>query len=215
MAKFRVPKLSVMHVLLLVMVLAAVIRVADIRLAPNVAQAEDKPKTGEVVPLPDQKAITETPEKSLPLAAPDDVNEAESALLEQLSDRRRTLDKREQDLMQREALLKAAQAELKDKYAELDGLRQEIKRLLDQQSEAEESRLRSLVKVYEGMKPAEAAGILNTIDITILMQVMGRMSERKLSPILASMDPERAREVTIRLARQKKLPDAPAASPPQ
>jgi len=42
-----------------------------------------------------------------------------------------------------------------------------------------------------------------------LVEVIARMSERKAAPILAKMNPDRAKTVTIRLAERKKLPDVP------
>ena len=72
----------------------------------------------------------------------------------------------------------------------------------------EEERLTSLVKIYENMKPKEAATIFNTLDLDVLLAVVGRMNERKTSPILAAMDPDKARIVTIKLAEQRKLPQA-------
>lgn len=73
----------------------------------------------------------------------------------------------------------------------------------------EEDRITSLVKIYEGMKPKEAATIFNTLDMDVLLSVISRMSERKSSPVLAAMAPDKARLVTIRLAAQRKLPDMP------
>ena len=57
--------------------------------------------------------------------------------------------------------------------------------------------------------PKDAARIFDTLDIDILVDVMANMSERKMSPILAAMNPERARTVTIMLAQQKQLPELP------
>lgn len=130
-------------------------------------------------------------------------------LLNELVERRKTLDERENALNQREALVKAAEKQVEQKIAQLTQLRGDIEVLLGKQSEAEESRLNSLVKVYEGMKAKDAATIFNTLDMDILLQVVGRMSERKTSPILAEMDPQRARELTVLLVEQKKLPDLP------
>ena len=79
--------------------------------------------------------------------------------------------------------------------------------LLEKQSEEEKKRIESLVRIYEGMKPKDAARILNTLEIDILINVMERMSERRSGPILAEMDSERAREVTTLLAERKRLPD--------
>ncbi len=130
-------------------------------------------------------------------------------MFDDLSARRKTLEKREKELMTREALLRAAEQEIDRKYQELSGLRAEIEGLLQQQSEEEQARITSLVKIYEGMKPKDAARIFDTLDLDILVEVMSKMSERKLSPILAAMNPERARTITIMLAEQKKLPELP------
>ncbi len=128
-----------------------------------------------------------------------------------LTKRREALDKRDADIRKREALLKAAEAELNRKYEELSKLRTDIEGLLTRQSKEEEARLASLVKIYEGMKPKDAARIFNTLDMDVLIEVMGRMSERKSAPILAAMEAEKAQTVTIMLAEQKKLPELPEA----
>lgn len=130
-------------------------------------------------------------------------------VMDDLSKRRTTLDKREKQIIAREALLRAAQQELDRKYQELSQLRVQIEELLGKQSEEEQARISSLVKIYEGMKPKDAARIFDTLDLDVLVSVMSRMSERKLSPVLASMNPERARTVTIMLAEEKKLPSLP------
>lgn len=127
-------------------------------------------------------------------------------MFDDLGKRGENLDQRERDLVTREALLKAAEQELDQKYNELSQLRNKIESLLGEQSEEEQARITSLVKVYEGMKPKDAARIFDTLDLDVLISVMSRMGERKLSPILANMNPERARTVTIMLAEEKQLP---------
>ena len=112
------------------------------------------------------------------------------------------------------ALLKAAEKEIDRKVEELKKLKTEIESLLGQQQKMEEARIVSLVKIYESMKPKEAAIIFNTLDMDVLLAVVGRMNERRLSPILASMDPEKARIVTIKLAEQRQLPGSAAATAP-
>lgn len=130
-------------------------------------------------------------------------------VFDDLSARRKALNKRERELGTREALIKAAEQELDRKYKELSDLRGEIVNLLEQQSGEEKARIESLVKIYEGMKPKDAARIFDTLDLDILVSVMSLMSERKLSPVLAAMNAERARTITIMLAEQKKLPELP------
>ena len=145
-----------------------------------------------VVPPPDMRAFSA----------------AEVEVLQSLSKRREELELRERKLAEGEALLRAAEQEVDKKIAELNALKGELENLLGKQQDMEESRIVSLVKIYEAMKPKEAATIFNTLEMDVLLAVVGRMNERKLSPILASMDPEKARTVTIQLAEQRQLPGA-------
>ncbi len=139
------------------------------------------------------------------------VDEVKMEVFEDLVERRKKLDEIEKDLVTREALLRAAEQELERKFQELASLRRDIEKLLEKQSAEEQARVSSLVKIYEGMKPKDAAAIFNTLDLDVLVSVMSKMSERRLSGILASMNPERARTVTIMLAEQSKLPTLPDA----
>lgn len=139
----------------------------------------------------------------------DEYSEVRMELFEDLSKRRRDLDQKERDLQMREALLKATQAELEQKYQELTTIKTDIEELLNRQTEEEDKRITSLVKIYEGMKAKDAARIFDTLDMDVLLQVMTRMSERKTAPILAAMNGDKARNVTIMLAEQNKLPSLP------
>jgi flagellar motility protein MotE (MotC chaperone) len=108
---------------------------------------------------------------------------------------------------QRDALLKVTERRIQEKIEELTALRQEIEGLLGTQSKEEEARLQSLVKIYSGMKPKDAAAIFDKLNMDILLQVVGRMSERKSAPIMAAMDTQKVQELTTLLAEQKALPD--------
>lgn len=166
----------------------------------------------------------ETPSLGKPPAAPktadsewrgaddldDEYSEVKMELFNDLSKRRRDLETREKELAMREALLKAGQAELEQKYQELTTIKTDIEELLKKQNDQENERIASLVKIYEGMKAKDAARIFNSLDMDVLMQVVTKMSERKSAPIIAAMDAERARNVTIMLAEQNKLPSLPA-----
>ena len=66
-----------------------------------------------------------------------------------------------------------------------------------------ESSWATLAKLYESMRPRDAAEIFNELDLPILVQVVNRMSERRAAPVLAAMTPERARQVTAELSRMR------------
>lgn len=134
-------------------------------------------------------------------------SDVQMELFEDLAQRRKDLDKRAREIAMREALIKAAQQEMEQKFKELTSLRSEIEELLVEQSEEEKARIASLVKIYEGMKAKDAARIFNTLDLDVLIQVIKQMSERKSAPVIAAMNPERARTVTVMLSEQKQLPN--------
>jgi flagellar motility protein MotE (MotC chaperone) len=135
--------------------------------------------------------------------------ETQTKVLQELKERRATLDARESRIVQREALMEVTEQRIEEKIIELDSIRNEINDLLGKQSEEEEARLQSLVKIYEGMKPKDASAIFNNLDMDILLQVVSRMSERRSAPIIATMDVKKAQELTTLLAEQKQLPQLP------
>ena len=53
------------------------------------------------------------------------------------------------------------------------------------------------------MKPRDAATIFNDLDMPVLLQVVDRMKEAKAAPVLAAMQPDRARLVTAQLAQMR------------
>ena len=56
------------------------------------------------------------------------------------------------------------------------------------------------MKLYETMKPRDAATIFNDLDMPVLLSVVDRMKDAKAAPVLAAMQPDKAREVTTKLA---------------
>lgn len=158
-------------------------------------------KTKEINRIQKERGLPEIPMLSF---TPADVE-----VLQNLSKRRKALDARDKSLKQREALLLAAEKQLDQKLVELTKIRGELQTLLEQQSEQQEQRMRKLVKIYEGMKPKEAARIFDTMDMDVLLAVISQMSDRKTAPIMAAMQGDRAREITRKLMEQPRLPELP------
>ncbi|SNS39162.1 MULTISPECIES: MotE family protein [unclassified Azospirillum] len=133
----------------------------------------------------------------------------EVEILQRLQERREQLDQRGRELDQREAMLVAAESRFDQKIAELQKLKQEIQGLLTTVNAEQQTQLDSLVKIYETMKPVDAAKIFNSLENKVLLNVISRMKEAKAAPVLAAMDSARAQEVTILLAERKRLPTVP------
>jgi flagellar motility protein MotE (MotC chaperone) len=128
---------------------------------------------------------------------------AEVELLQKLSERRNELDKRAAELSQREVLLQATEKRIDDKIAKLAALEKDIGGIVDKQSEEDDARIKSLVKIYETMKPADAARIFEQLDMPVLLGVLEHMKERNAAPVLAAMDPAKAKAVTLALAARR------------
>jgi flagellar motility protein MotE (MotC chaperone) len=128
---------------------------------------------------------------------------AEIELLQRLSERRAELDKRAAELSQREILLEAAEKRIDEKIAKLDSLQKDIGGIVDKQTEEDEARIKSLVKIYETMKPHDAARIFEQLDMPVLLGVVEHMKERNAAPILAALDPAKAKAVTLALAERR------------
>jgi len=127
---------------------------------------------------------------------------AELQVLQSLSARRGQLDKREQDMDVQLALLAAAEAKLDAKMKALTGLKGDIQGLLNQAKAGEDAEVLRMVKVYEGMKPKDAAARMTVLDDSVRLPIAAKMKERALSAMLAAMAPADAKKLTESLAKR-------------
>ena len=126
----------------------------------------------------------------------------ERAILESLHNRRQQLDARSRELDMRESLLKAAEKRVEAKVTELKGVETRVKTEMGNRDTAEAKRLKSLITMYENMKPKDAARIFDRLDMKILVDVSTHMNPRTMSAILAQMTPEAAERLTVELANR-------------
>jgi flagellar motility protein MotE (MotC chaperone) len=101
-------------------------------------------------------------------------------------------------------VLEATEKRIADKITEMKALDAQLNRVVAQYNQHQNAEIMSLVKIYENMKPGDAAAIFNELDMPILLEVIDKMSERKVAPVLAKMDPKRARDVTQELAELRR-----------
>ena len=123
-----------------------------------------------------------------------------------MAERRENLDAREQELDIQSGLLTAAETRIDKKVKELKTLQAAIAKLIKSYDDQQNAKLQSLVKIYENMKPKDAARIFGELDMDTLLMVAERMKERKLAPIMAKMDPTKATEITVELSRLRQMP---------
>ncbi|MBY0338518.1 MAG: hypothetical protein K2X11_18030, partial [Acetobacteraceae bacterium] len=104
---------------------------------------------------------------------------------------------------ERELLLAAAERRIGTRLDELTALQARLEAEARARDERAEQGWRQMVRLYETMRPRDAAAILDELELPVLLPVLDRMREARAAPILAAMRPERARLVTAELARHR------------
>ncbi len=132
--------------------------------------------------------------------------QSEIDLLQDLADRREFLERSAQQIKLREGLLRAAEKRIEKRVSELKQLETTIQGLIKTHDDQQESKMNSLVKIYEAMKPKDAARIFEQLDLDTILIVAERMKERRLAPVMAQMNPERAKDITVKLSKLRELP---------
>ena len=186
---------------------------ADVRDAPaaptgeaakTMVEAGHKPE-----PAPDPAARPEAAAGPAVLQ----MSESERQVLLSLRTRREQLDAREHALAEREAEIAAANKSLVERVQQLQTLQVRLESLEAGRQQHRAENWSGLVKTYEAMKPRDAAAIFDALDMQVLLQVLDRMQERRAAPVLAAMQPDRARLVTQLLAEMRTRATAPPDQP--
>ncbi|MBS0993390.1 hypothetical protein JK207_04625 [Gluconobacter cerinus] len=138
---------------------------------------------GTLSPTGTVDAITPDPTLKAELAARQQELDRKAAALE---DRQRLVDAAEEELQRRMTALQTSRSQFEETARHSD-------ELLNQDAER-------LVRIYEAMKPVDAAAIFNILDLRVGVGLLNRMSPRKASAIMEAMSPQRAILATQLLA---------------
>lgn len=101
---------------------------------------------------------------------------------------------------QKEIQLLKEEQEINFKKDSLFFVKQELDMLIGQREGNEKKRLEKLAKVYESMRPEDAAPIISQLEDQTIVEIFLQMDDRRVSRILGLMPIERATEITQRLS---------------
>lgn len=148
---------------------------------------------------------------------------SEVDVVNSLAKRRRELDGRDAQLTIQANMIAAAEARVDAKIAQLKQLQAQINGLVAQRDDAQKQQIASLVKAYSTMKAKDAARIFDNLPDSVLVPVAHDMKSDILALVLANMNSESAKALTVKLADRLTLPQTndrandkapdPAASP--
>lgn len=127
---------------------------------------------------------------------------AELQVMQSLGARRGQLDRRESDLSTQLALMAAAEAKVDAKLKALASVKADIKDLMGQVDAKAQAEVDRMVKVFEAMKPKDAAPRMVLLDDSVRLPIAAKMKEKSLSAVLAQMPPAEAKKLTEALAHR-------------
>ncbi len=172
---------------------------------PAASKAEERPEQKSEAQKPEKEAPSEEPRlQKLADLDPAKISAAEYSALQSIAEKKETAQKAPLD-PEKEATLKAIESRIDEKAQKLKESFDKLNRLLKNVEEQENTNTMRLVKIAEGMKPTEAAKILEGLNFEVLLEIMAKIKENKAAPILSKMDPQKASYLMTELAVRKKL----------
>jgi flagellar motility protein MotE (MotC chaperone) len=136
-------------------------------------------------------------------------------VLRGLEEKKTMIDKQQKSIEQERKELDLFKEQIDEKIENLTALKKQIeddlvllerkKTQKEMEKEAEyEEKIGRLVKMYAGMKPKNAAQIVDKMDLEVAREIFMRMREASASEILAFVDSEKAAKISERLAFKRK-----------
>lgn len=161
---------------------------------PEAKVAETKVKNKEKVAAESNTAKTEE--------VPDTRNwtPEELSFFNKLNERKQELDLKEAELNKLDEELQQQKAELEVKIQQLEKMRAEISGVLKDKVQTDQVKVDKLVQVYAGMKPQQAARVIETINEDLAVEVLDKMKKKSASEILNMMDAKKAQKLSEALA---------------
>ncbi|WP_417461845.1 MotE family protein [Kordiimonas sp.] len=142
-------------------------------------------------------APQERPRQPLVVGLP---SNEEMELITQLRERRQELERRETQLDLQEQLLASTEKRINDKIQQLEVLETRIKEHLRIFETAEDQKLQDIVKVYETMKPKDAAPRFEALALQTQIDLVSKMKPSKVAALMGEMSPQAASILTTELA---------------
>lgn len=131
-----------------------------------------------------------------PAAAPADGD----ALMAAIREREAQLDADAARMADRAQTLNVAEAKLAEQLAAFEKAQKQLEATLASADKAAEKDIDRMTTVYENMKPAEAARILDRMDVSFAAGLLSRMRPELAAQVMSGMNPDSAYAVTLTIA---------------
>lgn len=119
-----------------------------------------------------------------------------------IEQRETELKRKEEQLRQKEEYLAKMEQEVEKKLKDLLSIQKEIQAYRNEKEESQNTKIRSLAKIYGTMKPKEAAKLLDNLDEHLVVSVISTMSADEAANILGNMDVKKAAKISESLSHR-------------
>ena len=187
--------------------LTGTVSISEFFLAQPAAIAQEKPAES-------RENKTETVKTAEKPKTPPLPNVDVTAVLKRLDRDRKQIERERENIQKQRAQLDVLKQEIEEKVEKLSKIQQQIatdiakqeamddKRKKNRTAE-EDAKIKMLGKVYSSMKPKQAAGIINKMDIKVIQKVFSQMKGEQIGSILSYVDQDRAALISEKLAEKK------------
>ncbi|MHC1745205.1 MAG: MotE family protein [Syntrophobacteraceae bacterium] len=164
---------------------------------PREVLAEDKKgKTPDGAPLKKSNPPSGTTNATVPPLQP------MTETLTHIEQREAELKRKEEQLRQKEEYLAKMEQEVEKKLKDLLAIQKEIQAYRSEKEESQNTKIRSLAKIYGTMKPKEAAKLLDNLEEHLVVSVISTMSADEAANILGNMDVKKAAKISESLSHR-------------
>jgi flagellar motility protein MotE (MotC chaperone) len=108
--------------------------------------------------------------------------------------------KKEEQLKEKEERLGRLEKEVEQKVKDLLALQKEVQSVRTEKLETQNTKVRSLAKIYGTMKPKEAARLMENLDDRLVMSIISTMTPDEAAAILSLMEVKKAAKISEALS---------------
>jgi flagellar motility protein MotE (MotC chaperone) len=130
-------------------------------------------------------------------------------LLRAIEERSRQLDAWSSERADRARMLEVIEARAAEQVRALEAQRRALEATLGNVEQAAEAEVARLVKIYENMKPKEAARIFEAMPAEVAAGFLRRMAEGKSALVMGRIEAAHAYAITLAIANNPELPATP------
>jgi len=129
--------------------------------------------------------------------------ELDLEIIKDVEKRNKELDLKEEKLKREKERIDTMKSDLDAQISELKALQAKIDEQIKLRDDLQKKSIKKLAKTYSAMPPENAAALIQQIDKSIAIRVLGAMRERSAGKILAVIPPKLASTLSEGLVRKK------------